>query len=907
MADQFIALIKAELDTKSLENKLKNFKPSTPVEVDIKPKQSPLKIEIDKDYIQNQIQSALQDALNSSQSPTTSSSKSKNTPSKNSTKNNKKESNKSKKDENSKRTTQNTNKNNNQLDLTALSIKKAKERNELNRKLKEIQNKTDEKVTITDVRAAKREIDKANKEKQSGSQENIKLRRQNLNDANMKAKEDASAKRRKILEEKVKKEKELAERENVRKEEYQTFKETSSSKRQKNQERSLETQSQKVLKSSLNSPEAKIKRNIENEVYDTDIEKLEKQFQEYGLSVDEAKEKTSELRSILQSMGSKSGNDLIIGENDFVKEFEKVNVQLEKAKSSYNDNKSSQNKSKNISDAVANKTYDARISTLDKQLQTAFRDTNVTQYDNTAEAINKVKDAYEELKTATDAVKANNTPENIENQAAAYDKLETQLRTASNEMKILTNEQRALSSIEKNTAANKIAAYYNKNTRALKKYGDELKNLEETAKNATDRAELNNVMKSFGELQSQISAEGLTGQSWGDIFSSSLGNFSRYFSAPVIIEKSIDLLIKMVEAVYEIDTAMTQLYKVTDEVDSKYDSFLSNAGDKAQELGRDMSSYINQTATWAKLGYSLDKSADLAQVSSIYANVGEVDDETAVSDIVTTIKAFDIDASDSITVVDKLNKLGNEFATSSADLGTGLTKSASAMATAGTDINKTLAMLTGGTEITQNASEFGNFLKVGSMRIRGMKGELEELGEEVDDSVDSISKVQTQVLNLTKGKVNIFDNEGQFKDYYDIMKDVSEIYDSLSSTDQASLMEILFGKQRGNQGAALIQAFQSGQIEKAYEAALNSEGSAQKEQDRWLESMEAKVAQFQGAFQELSNVSIDSSFLKGLVDAGTDALNVISSLIEKVGILIPLVGAIGGRLSLKENGLGRKS
>ena len=61
----------------------------------------------------------------------------------------------------------------------------------------------------------------------------------------------------------------------------------------------------------------------------------------------------------------------------------------------------------------------------------------------------------------------------------------------------------------------------------------------------------------------------------------------------------------------------------------------------------------------------------------------------------------------------------NRFATNAADLGTGLTKSASAMNAAGVDMQHTLAMLTGITEITQNSSEAGNALKVFSMRIRG--------------------------------------------------------------------------------------------------------------------------------------------------------------------------------------------
>lgn len=75
-----------------------------------------------------------------------------------------------------------------------------------------------------------------------------------------------------------------------------------------------------------------------------------------------------------------------------------------------------------------------------------------------------------------------------------------------------------------------------------------------------------------------------------------------------------------------------------------------------------------------------------------------------------------------------------------------------------------------------------------------MKGELQELGEEVDDNVVSLSKMQTQILNLTKGKVNIFNDDGSFKSTYEIMQGISEIYDDLTETDQADLLEIIAGK-----------------------------------------------------------------------------------------------------------------
>lgn len=230
-----------------------------------------------------------------------------------------------------------------------------------------------------------------------------------------------------------------------------------------------------------------------------------------------------------------------------------------------------------------------------------------------------------------------------------------------------------------------------------------------------------------------------------------------------------------------------------------------------------------------------------------------------------------------------------------------MTKSASALDAANNSFEQSVALLTGGTEITQNANEMGSALKVISMRIRGMKGELEALGEEYEN-IESISKIQTQILNLTKGKVNIFDSNNNFRSTYDILKDISEIYNDLSDPDKADLTEILFGKMRGNQGIALIQAFQSGQIEKAYETAKNSAGSAQEEFDRWSQSIEAHIETFKASFESLSKTIVDSELIKFVVDGGTSILNIFDKIIDKVGTLPTVLGGVAAVLSAKNVG-----
>lgn len=440
-----------------------------------------------------------------------------------------------------------------------------------------------------------------------------------------------------------------------------------------------------------------------------------------------------------------------------------------------------------------------------------------------------------------------------------------------------------------NTLSSNIQAWMQQNVKAAERYGDVLRELQQQLNNNSDPVTFRSASLRFSEIKSEAKAAGLVVNTFNQSLKDTVKQLLNIGSTVAVIQQVIRVLRQMYEAVYDIDTAMTELYKVTDESTSRYAQYLNNAKKSAQELGRSVSSYINQTASWAKLGFNIDEAEELSKISSIYANVGDIEDETAVSDMVTAMKAFNIEASNSITIVDALNELGNNFATSAGDLGQGLTKSASALHAAGTDIKETLAMLTGGTEITQNATEFGQFLKTSSMRIRGMKGELEALGEEVDDNIDSISKVQTQILNLTHGKVNIFDDAGNFRDYYDIMKEISSIYDDLQATERASLDEILFGKRGANQGAALISAFQSGQIEKAYQTAVNSAGSAYKEQERWMESLQAKTAQLEAAWQSLSETILNSDFLKGLIDSGTIALNVLDNITSTIGTLNTLL------------------
>ena len=75
--------------------------------------------------------------------------------------------------------------------------------------------------------------------------------------------------------------------------------------------------------------------------------------------------------------------------------------------------------------------------------------------------------------------------------------------------------------------------------------------------------------------------------------------------------------------------------------------------------------------------------------------------------------------------------------------------------------------------------------------------------------ITNTSKLQEKVEALTNvdgtGGINILTETGAFKSTYQILLGISEVWDKMDSMSQAGLLEILAGKVRGSQVAAIHQ------------------------------------------------------------------------------------------------------
>lgn len=411
------------------------------------------------------------------------------------------------------------------------------------------------------------------------------------------------------------------------------------------------------------------------------------------------------------------------------------------------------------------------------------------------------------------------------------------------------------------------------------------------------RQKLSAINKEFATSSGVIKNAGENTKTFSDRMGGLAKKFTSWLTVSQVIMQVYRALKQMVTAVIEVDTAMTELKKVTDETDATYTKFLENAASRSKKLGATLADTVNATADFARLGYNLDESSQLADAALIYKNVGDgIEDISESSEsLISTMKAFGISAEDAMLIVDKFNITGNNFAISSKGVGDALMRSASALAAANNTLDESIALVTAANSTVQDADKVGTALKTVSMFLRAAKTEAEEAGESTDGMANSVSELRDELFALTGGKVDIQIDEDSFKSTYQIMKELSGVWSELTDISQANILELIGGKRNSNVVMSLLENFNV--AEEVMENTANAAGSALEENEKYLNSIEGKISQFKATFQDLSTTLIDSEFVKNIVELGTGLLNILNAVakvIDAVGGLNTVLGVTLG-------------
>lgn len=567
-----------------------------------------------------------------------------------------------------------------------------------------------------------------------------------------------------------------------------------------------------------------------------------------------------------------------------------------------------------ISDKVSNGSIETSIAKVTQQYQAL---NNVISNIGTGTATESLHSKLETVRN--DLVTLNNLQTRMnsglsgEKLVSVYErynqiltKVKNNLSTVHSEVKQITaTTPKMASGLDASKLSTEMSTWLSKNSRAAKDFGGAIQNLNKkldmlSSTGKLTEAELKNIKNEFVDIKTQAAAAGKTGATFGATFKNAFESITRYVGVSTVIYKSIEALKQMFDNVVKIDTAMTELKKVTDETASSYNKFLSNSGSVAKELGTTIDGIVSSTADFARLGYSFEDSQELAKVANIYAVVGdEVESvDVATKSIISTLAAYKDEITDTMQIVDKFNEVGNNFAISSGGIGDALQRSASALAAANNSLDQSIALITAANTVVQDPESVGTAFKTVAMRIRGAKTELEAAGLETDGMAKSTAELRKEILALSG--VDIMLDENTFKSTYEIMDELAVKWQDLTDIEQATITELIAGKRQGNVISSLLNNFDIAR--NALETSSTSSGSATKEHEKYMESLEAKLNQLQAAWQEFSQVFMDDSFLKGFVDAGTGILTVLTDIIDTLGVIPTLVATVVAVLSFKKIG-----
>lgn len=533
------------------------------------------------------------------------------------------------------------------------------------------------------------------------------------------------------------------------------------------------------------------------------------------------------------------------------------------------------------------------------------------------ENVQAVRDAVKQYATLLNNIKTNQngiaTDEDIQNLDKYEKKIKDTIATVTN----MSAAEKGYSQLAGQKEIDKINKILRENSAMSSEAKAKIKAYKQELISGNPSVSLEKI---HGEILKIVNAEELAGRAGRSFFDTLKNSGFHQLAAQMAgmfgFYDVINLGKEGFNVVRELNTALTEMRKVSNETVQSLKNYQATTFDTADAVGTTAKQIQNSTADWMRLGESMNQAAESAKDANVLLNVSEFEGiDEATESLVSMSQAYkDLDKMD---IIDVLNNIGNNYSISTDGLATALKDSASALVTANNDLNEAVSLTTAGNAITQDPSKVGAGLRTISLRLVGTeeaKEELSDLGEETDGMITTVSKLRDTIMDATKaassdGKgFDILDSNGNYKSTYEIMQGLADLYDDIVKKDKELgtnnlnlLLETIAGKNRSNIAASILQ--NGDMLRSVYEDAQNSEGSAEKELNSYLDSTDGKMAQLENRAQEFWFKVIDSETIKNGIDLLSTLLKGATDFVDTVGLLPTIFTGIGAALSFKNVGI----
>lgn len=520
-------------------------------------------------------------------------------------------------------------------------------------------------------------------------------------------------------------------------------------------------------------------------------------------------------------------------------------------------------------------------------LEEKFRGANFKIPDDVSQSFRAMREQITQIEQTSDPSKKIQLYNQLTNQlnkvTQKYKQMVLEEKNAANNTKLQAN---------KNLFSTNLDTWMNKNTSAAKVFAERLADIKSKLASA-DATEFTHLENEFKAIQSEATQMGLAGSNAVKAMKS---EFDRAVTSVVSLTAAFQTFKRMVSTAKELDDSLFNLQVATGKTREETKGLLDTYNQMAKELGSTTTQIANGADAWLRQGRNLEETSKLLENSMILAKIGMLDESQATDDLTAVLNGYRLEAESALAVVSKLSAVDLESASDAGGLAESMSRTATSANQAGISIDELIGMLATLKDVTQAGDEeIGNAMKSIISRYTQIKSN-KFVDAETDEDLSNVETV------LGKIGVKIRENLTDYRDLGDVLKEVSEKYSSLTDVERNAVNTAMFGTYQQNKGVVLLSNWDK--VEKLTKVSEQSSNEALDKFSAYTDTLQAHINSLTASYEHLASVVADSEFLKGAADAASGFLDVISALIDKLGVLSVAAGAITGGAALKGVNLG---
>mgnify|MGYP005883816675 FL=1 len=445
--------------------------------------------------------------------------------------------------------------------------------------------------------------------------------------------------------------------------------------------------------------------------------------------------------------------------------------------------------------------------------------------------------------------------------------------------------------------------------REVEKFKTELRGLDSYLENVSN-VDMSHLSGEFRRINQDLTQ---TKRDLSDMSNTMKSNFfddlydsMRTFTLGNIIGDAIqDGVSAIKDTIVNLDSALRDMMKVAPSsfqgTTEQLKAVKNDAVEVAKVVGQSSEDVIQGMAKALQTGVkTMGDALEIAKASATFANVGDLSQDQADTYIASIMSSYggmtnalkpvreevqgmSKDYNNLTKFLDLANHAGNNFAISTGDVGEALMRSGSVLSEFGVSMQDAISMIVGANESVQDAEKVGTAIKTMATNLGGVKAAAKDGSLEMNRTAKALQTI---------AGIDIYSNKqkGEIKDMMTILKELNVVWDDLSEDKQLAIAESIAGKNHINTLMAMMGNWETVlQYQEDYNNGFTI-GSAQREQERYLNSIEGKWNTLKENLKNLVTTTISSDFAKGFLDGAisfTDGLNSAFKVLDQFNAVLP--------------------